>query len=602
MRIKSKRLVTLSFFATVLLVLLMWLGRDESGNAPSQDTGPPPLLDTVPQPNRRILPPRVPLTSVAHLKIDPATLGARLILRGLVTTTEDAPIEGASVTLYASRHLTTREFSDPLVVDMTGADGRFQMQLDIGLQTWLEVTSPGFAPVDERLDLETPGIRQKYYRLRPASASIEGRVFDEAGDPIPGVFVGVAFPQTYSRARGHSVSPQTTRSEASGYFELKPLPAGEITLTLLDPGYYPAGTVVKLDDGETHRLEIRLKEAPTVSIQVQNRRRQGLSSATIRLESGWGFPADDQGVVRVMLQAGEDADDGLGSASLDGAVRMMVAAKGYRSESVVFDPAEPLTTVTLEDGLHVQGRVLSETGQPVAGASVGIWSGPGREREQVEKFMKTDSEGTFSLVLERQPVRRFTAQAPGYVPRTVIPEGNSTDLIEIRLKPGEGGIQGRVVDAQNRPVELFSLYLRSTSPNGEHLQISQSFQNPQGGFSVLDLMAGEYLINIRGLDRNTHMPISEGETTVQVQKGHLSGEIVVPLIDLAPIEDRQPETDGSADETHRHSERLRPVPKNRAAFLCSQICFGIAPIQSKTTPVHILPVRAASGSSPFLQG
>ena len=446
MRIKSKRLITHSFFVAGLLVLLVWLDRDQDGEPPVRDPGFPTTLDTEPRPNPRIPRPRVPLTRVAHLKLDPAGLGTRLILRGLVTTTEHAPIAGASVTLYAARQMATREFSDPLVVDTTGPDGRFEFQLDVGLtargksrhgirpslhpgglrcdsvtysryapssrlvrraqdrsrcsrdfrhgllKAWLEVTSTGFGPVDERLGLETPGVRYTYFRLRQASASIEGRVFDAA---------------------------------------------------------------------------------------------------------------------------------------------------------------EPLTTVTLEEGQRVEGRVLSETGQPVAGAALGIWSGAGLERGQFEKFLKSDSEETFSLVLERPPVRRISVQAPGYLTQNWCPEGDPTDPVEIRLKRGEGEIRGRVVDTRNRPVESFTLYLQRISPNGERSSFSQSFQNPRGTFSVLDLAAGEYQLSIRSLDRNTHMTISEGDTTVHVQKGHLSGEVIVLLIDLPATENLHPGAVRPAEVSHR---------------------------------------------------
>ena len=46
MRIKSKRLITLSFFAAAPLVLLVWLGRDHHREQPARDPGPLPVLDT----------------------------------------------------------------------------------------------------------------------------------------------------------------------------------------------------------------------------------------------------------------------------------------------------------------------------------------------------------------------------------------------------------------------------------------------------------------------------------------------------------------------------------------------------------------------------
>ena len=220
-----------------------------------------------------------------------------MLLRRLVTTPEDTSISGASVTVCASRYILAWEFSHSVVLDTTGTNGPFELQPYVGLRTWLDARSPGFASLDEWMDLETRGIREKYYRVPQASGSIEGRVFDEAGDPTPGVFVGVTLPQVYSGHRGHSVSPQTTRSEKSGYYELKPLPAGQVSLTFLNPGYFPTGTVFVLEDGKVHRLDIRLREVRTVPIRVENRRGQWLSSNAIKMESGFAFPTDDQGMV-----------------------------------------------------------------------------------------------------------------------------------------------------------------------------------------------------------------------------------------------------------------------------------------------------------------
>ena len=59
MKIKSIRLVTLSFFVVVLLVLVVSVGRDQNVETPARDPSPSPVPDANPQtmPNVHRAPP-----------------------------------------------------------------------------------------------------------------------------------------------------------------------------------------------------------------------------------------------------------------------------------------------------------------------------------------------------------------------------------------------------------------------------------------------------------------------------------------------------------------------------------------------------------------
>lgn len=275
MRIHLRRFITLSLLVAGLLIFLLWLGQEPNRNAPSTDPEPQSILDTGPEMKRRAS----HLIHVADMKIDPATLGARFLLKGLVSTTQDKPIMGATVTLYASIDAVTRELADPLVIEVTGQNGRFEIQLESELTAWLRIDSPGFASVDEWVVLGTPGIRERSYRLHRVSAAIDGVVRDQTGQPIPGVFVGTTFPKVYTSVRTHFVSPQTTRSDTSGKFRLDFLPAGDISLSFLKRGYLPTWESVQVAEDEVRHLDISLQEGRAFPIRVRNLRGQSLASS-----------------------------------------------------------------------------------------------------------------------------------------------------------------------------------------------------------------------------------------------------------------------------------------------------------------------------------
>ena len=131
MNIESKRLITLSFFVAILSVFLVWMGRDQNGAIPGRDPGPPPVRDTDPKADSSIHRAR-PTDQCGKSKARSGHTGARNTAERLVTTNDDGPIEGVSVTVYVFRHMTTWEYSYPLLFETTGVNGCVEVQLDVG--------------------------------------------------------------------------------------------------------------------------------------------------------------------------------------------------------------------------------------------------------------------------------------------------------------------------------------------------------------------------------------------------------------------------------------------------------------------------------------
>jgi hypothetical protein len=109
---------------------------------------------------------------------------------------------------------------------------------------------------------------------------------------------------------------------------------------------------------------------------------------------------------------------------------------------------------TLRRGLSISGHVLTETGEPIRGASVFVNDG----ESDTGTTEGTDSEGSWSInELGPEPFV-LTAQAPGYAPdlaRVVFTNGEAT--VDFRLKPAQK-ILIRVLDEQGQPIRGAQVY------------------------------------------------------------------------------------------------------------------------------------------------
>ena len=125
--------------------------------------------------------------------------------------------------------------------------------------------------------------------------------------------------------------------------------------------------------------------------------------------------------------------------------------------SYFLEPFKPLSALRdgsavlrLKRGTRIDGTVVAEGGQPVAGAEV--FYGEGRGYGNSIPPLKTDDQGRFTFGIKPGTMSNLIAQAKGFGPALEhLKVGNGTLRVYLKL-PQAHSIRGRVVDPAGKPV------------------------------------------------------------------------------------------------------------------------------------------------------
>jgi hypothetical protein len=212
----------------------------------------------------------------------------------------------------------------------------------------------------------------------------------------------------------------------------------------------------------------------------------------------------------------------LGLQPRPGPFECTISAEGYRAKSVTAYQSQPLEVVLDElEPQVIRGRVVTEWGEPLPATAVQI----------AYLTAETDRDGRFSKTLRiaAQSVRVRIIR-PGYVEyreTASLSSGPAVKELEICLKQSEGGLHGRVLDAEGRPMERFNIVFKNAG-----LIYVRDFEVEDGHFSVTDVPAGAYNLSIQSvpygpLDFNTVRTLQvEG---VEIRRGYMYGELLFIL-------------------------------------------------------------------------
>src|SRR5215813_2619311 len=162
---------------------------------------------------------------------------------------------------------------------------------------------------------------------------------------------------------------------------------------------------------------------------------------------------------------------------------------------------EPASVSNSSESRIITGRVVSDSGQPLAGASVfaSISTGPSNQRTA------TDSEGNFKLQGLDAGLYRLSASLPGYVFQSY-----QTDLNNVNAfyRPGEsasltlikgGVIAGTITSIEGQPVVSVSVRAFRVRDGEGNKVPSATFSQPRmsddrGYFRIYGLLPGTYLV------------------------------------------------------------------------------------------------------------
>jgi hypothetical protein len=422
---------------------------------------------------------------IRKARVSTMTLDRASRLRGRILGPAGRPLPGVAVTAIPESALSVRTFAaqDP-VADRTETDatGSFELRrLGSGVAYEIRAERPGSFPAAAMAvapHLEETGAPVQL-QLLPARA-LRGSVQDPSKRPLE----GVAFRLRPSRRPGFAVpaaeeeaAPRGT-SDPKGSFLLADVPAAEIDLEAVKPGFAPAlrrgirlppgsgpldlGTIVlapgaslagKVVDSQgkpVPQAEVFIVESLPPVGSEEGRLRQRKPQATTGPDGGFQLRDQPAGVPLNLVVLAVD--------HLPGQVR------GVRPPVSQSSQASQPITVRLDPAWSVNGQVVSEEGEPIAGARLDLtWQAilpddPEQRRigPQIVRTAVSDRQGRFVLRGMPKGKARVDVAAHGFV-RTEnleisMPSPDPQGEWVIVLKRGSI-LEGRVTTTAGAPVE-----------------------------------------------------------------------------------------------------------------------------------------------------
>lgn len=361
-------------------------------------------------------------------------LEVRLVRGGEVRgrlVADGVPVATAYVALGAALAADASASQTDWVPATLGADGRF---LALGLHPdrhyWVLVRAPGFASLvyalprrlgsGESLDLGDLVLRQP--------GGIEGRVVDDAGDPMPGIDVLVSgcnddqgrWLATESLPR--HVLPfewRTVATNAAGAFRSTDLAAGEYTLRVLPHGQVdPITTTVRVEDGVVCTgVELVVPTGRTIHgvIACADQSRFG-EVLELRATAADGSSEHTTAIGR----DGAFRFDGVADGSY--ILAMLEPPKGWALAPRVARAGAADVRLVLEPSAQITGQVVGPTGK---GVKARVWAHPGDVKGSAAAVHPTDDDGHFRI--EVPP--GFRGSVGGALPDDLSVRGSQPEVV-----------------------------------------------------------------------------------------------------------------------------------------------------------------------------
>jgi beta-lactamase regulating signal transducer with metallopeptidase domain len=479
-------------------------------------------------------------------------------IAGVILDSSGAAIAGAALRNMGNSTDEVRETT-------TGKDGRFMLKnlYESHQRKEVLVTAKGFAPKRVQVETGPPGAPADVSISLDPGHKIEGRVIDDRNRPVSGVSV-------YFAHGNHAFSDGgSTTTDAEGRFTFDSLPPSS-PFTFVKEGYSqiedsrllldgdevvtvtltPAGVLVgKVIDAKTQK-PIR---AFNISITFSPKRRPADSSGSLRsdlVSPGQTFQSKD-GVFK------------LGELLVDMPLQVMVSADGYErgvieraevarpenahSVEIALEPLDPANLRTY------RGRLVSDEGKPVVGASLRLIAARDRNRATpgafpfnwqmirtgqlaqvafVTRFLEatTDADGRFQFLgipkdSDVELVWWGKGLAPGRADR--LEELNDEKALALEFSaPAPARIVG-TVDRRAYP-DAAIVFASRVGPDAEFLNVSLTAD--QSKFEFNDLAPGEYQVTMMAQE---HVPDKPG---VMMNRELAKTKVVLGAAEIAIVE------------------------------------------------------------------
>ena len=426
------------------------------------------------------------------------------VLAGKITTDQDIPLAGATVSLMPGEARFSQLGPDPLAKSAneqapglsasSDDQGDYRISSAQPIRNLVVIRKEGYVTIENIQNVTVPGTVVRNYWMWRAPACVEGRVLDDAGNPIGGASVSAGLLMQNGYVWENSMlQPVEATTDSSGRYAIYNLPDSELNVprisypplqqqqaqgngrvTVRNRGFVGETRGLRFVAGPCARADFRLRAARVVAFRVKDRRGEVIPQARIETSLAGNFWTDDHGLATLNLPV--DAPT-LGCA---------IFASGFKAKTVTIDTKVPPSEVVLDDADRLTGRVLDQSGVPLFGARVfaGGTSLPSDVGLRNNGSAETDPDGRFSLALSFPPATSITASKDGYNQERVDLSGNSSSYVEIRLARADTGIFGTAVDENGRPARRFMITALAYE---EGYVVTQTFESDDGRFIMMGL-------------------------------------------------------------------------------------------------------------------
>ncbi len=419
------------------------------------------------------------------------------VIYGRVLDDEESPITGAQISWRAFGAAPAETFSDSggafVLSGMGPGRGRIQ------------ATHPGHSTSQERLNLGSEDMEFNF--TLKAGAQIKGTVSLKDGSPVADAVV-LGMSQQSSFRRRMAMASAHDISDTQGEFLLEDVAPGDFTVRAQHPAYgFATADLEELRPGAEYTVKLVMNPGGKVSGKVLWTDGEAAQGAVVH--------ATSRALGPMAAQEAETGEAGFYQLTglQEGHYRLWVSRPGVTNMTRFPDQNAPQTEIEiqnieeqsgvdfeLERADHfIHGRVIDESGSPVADADVGAES-----TESSTRFgrpsssgiqTRSDVEGRFELNELTAGTYTLWAELPGF-PRAESEEveADSQDVV-ITIPPG-ASLSGTVVDTQQNPVSAYELRVIPTDESEGWLRWRGSDQmqidNSEGFFEVRGLRAGTY--------------------------------------------------------------------------------------------------------------
>jgi len=408
-------------------------------------------------------------------------------LEGAVVDAAGKPVEGAEIRLNEAGDPAVPRFREESgePAGLSGGDGFFRIEdLRAGSTVDVSVARSGYAPGSAQ-GIQIP-TEQPLRIVLQAVGSLSGRVIDPDGKPIAGAYVHVEVrpPGRGSRFRVFSGGPLFDRTDAEGSFRITNVTPGPVSLGARAPGWQDGSVAdLELRGGEDKRgIEIVLSAAAVLAGRVLSPAGRALPGAEVLLAPGESRSTG-------FHMSTSDADGHYVLDNLPPGQRTIEASHpehGTVRRQVELRVGENSQDITLEGGSEVSGRVVDDSGVPVAGAQVWMAGPPSLRPLSV----LSQSDGTFRFTGVADGTYQASVSKEGFAPAARVPvtvEGSSLTGIELRLTRG-GAIAGRITGVELSELARVQVLARGRGmPTGGRVE-------PDGSYRIEHLQEGEWRV------------------------------------------------------------------------------------------------------------